>query len=109
MKKRILALLLTLALVLPAVSCDVLLADPNAPATPSDSQSESNNNTPDTERVPSKGPEVHTQPETPPDDPVEPDGTEPPVEWPDEPQDSEQIDPPVDPEPETEYIPKEFK
>ena len=81
MKKRILALLLTLALVLPAVSCDVLLADPNAPATPSDSQSESNNNTPDTERVPSKGPEVHTQPET----------------------------PPVDPEPETEYIPKEFK
>ena len=80
MKKRILALLLTLALVLPAVSCDILLADPNAPATPSDSQSESNsNNTPDTERVPSKGPEVHTQPETPPD-------SEPPVEWPDEPE-----------------------
>ncbi len=100
MKKRILALLLTLALVLPAVSCDVLLTDPNAPVNPSDSQSESNNNTPDTEKTPEKGPEVHTQPQTPPDS--EPDGTKPPVEWPDEPQDSEQIDPPVEPETETE-------
>ena len=110
MTKRILALLLTLALVLPAVSCDVLLADPNGPGTPSDSQS-ANNNTPpsDTEKAPGKGPEVHTQPQTPPDS--EPDGTEPPMDW------SDGTEPPMDwpDEPETdyyetesEYIPREF-
>ena len=92
MKKRILALLLTLALVLPAVSCDVLLADPNGPATPTDSQSPSN--TPkDTEKAPvSVTPE--TQPQTPPDD--EPEDSEPNRD-PDEAQ-TEYV------EPETEYI-----
>jgi hypothetical protein len=67
------------------VSCDVLLADPNAPATPSDSQSASNSTPQDTEKAPvSVTPETH--PQTPPDDPVEPDETEPPVEWHDEPE-----------------------
>ncbi len=100
MTKRILALLLTLALVLPAVSCDVLLADPNGPGTPSDSQS-ANNNTPpsDTEKAPGKGPEVHTQPQTPPDS--EPEDSEPPMDWPDEPETDYY-------ETESEYIPQEF-
>ena len=98
MTKRILALLLTLALVLPAVSCDVLLADPNGPGTPSDSQS-ANNNTPpsDTEKAPEKGPEVHTQPQTPPDS--EPEDSEP-NDWPDEPETDYY-------ETESEYIPRE--
>ena len=112
MKKRILALLLTLALVLPAVSCDVLLADPNGPATPVDSQSPSN--TPkDTEKAPvSVTPE--TQPQTPPDD--EPEDSEPNRD-PDEAQteyvepETEYIEPETTVEPETEeplpYVEKE--
>ncbi len=92
MKKRILALLLTLALVLPAVSCDILLADPNAPVNPSDSQ-EQNNPPATTEKAPvSVTPE--SQPQTPPED-TEPNG------WHDEPQTDYY-------EPETEYILKEY-
>ena len=87
MKKRILALLLTLALVLPAVSCDVLLSNPNSSGNPSDSQSQ--NNTPsDSEKAPvSSKPE--TRPQTPPDS--EPEDSQPA----NQPDDTEYVEPEV--------------
>ena len=101
MKKRILALLLTLALVLPAVSCDVLLSNPNSSGNPSDSQSQ--NNTPsDSEKAPvSSKPE--TRPQTPPDS--QPEDSQPA----NQPNDTEYVEPETEYiEPETEYIPKEY-
>ncbi len=68
MKKRILALLLTLALVLPAVSCDVLLANPDAPSAPSDKQEQNStpNHSAEAETKAPSNPETH-RPETEPD------------------------------------------
>ena len=97
MKKRILALLLTLALVLPAVSCDVLLSTPGTSATPVETQSQ-NNRPADTEKSPvSVAPE--TQPQTPPDS--EPADSQP-ANQPDE---TEYVEPETEyTEPETEYV-----